>query len=62
MDYKYFTCFQHINCFPGKEYFNNIDKTLPQTGWADSMCCRSAHAPTNGGPVFPGTFLGHFWN
>ena len=22
---------------------------------------RSAHAPVNGGPVFPGTFLGHFW-
>ena len=21
----------------------------------------SAHAPVNGGPVFPGTFLGHFW-
>ena len=21
----------------------------------------SAHAPANGGPVFPGTLLGHFW-
>ena len=21
---------------------------------------KSAHAPVNGGPVFPGTFLGHF--
>ena len=21
----------------------------------------SAHAPVNGGPVFPGTILGHFW-
>ena len=21
----------------------------------------SAHAPVNGGPGFPGAFLGHFW-
>ena len=24
------------------------------------VCERSAHAPVNGGPVFPGTILGYF--
>ena len=30
------------------------DESLQVAEW-------SAHAPVNGGPVFPGTILGHFW-
>ena len=50
---------------------NDPDQTTASVVWLNILFTRSAknfsgmkggslHAPVNGGPVFPGTFLGHF--
>ena len=46
--------YKHANMVSLEDHMNQFKGAYLSEEW-------SAHAPVNGGPVFPGTFLGHFW-